>query len=241
MVRQLYLLGWFVGVLLLSIPTTVRAEVQAEQENSALAITQVEGVQAEVAQGTVVQITAVRLNSTADGLEVILETIDGQELSPATSIVGNALIADIPNAVLALPDGNEFQQANPIEGIALISVTELPNNRIRVAITGVDAPPIAELNPTAQGLTLAVTSGTESVGMDDEAIQVIVTGEQDEGYAPSEATSATRVDTPLRDTPRTIQVIPEQVLEDQAITRVTDAIQNVSGVVQDGGFAGTID
>ena len=240
--RQLYLIGWFVGVLLLSIPATVRAEVQEEPENSALEVAQTEVLQAEiVAQEITVQITAVRLNSTADGLEVILETIDGQELSPATSVLGNALIADIPNAVLALPDGNEFQQANPIEGIALVSVTALPDNRIRVAITGVDAPPIAELNPTAQGLTLAVTPGTEAVGMDDEAIQVIVTGEQDEGYAPSEATSATRTDTPLRDTPRTIQVIPEQVLQDQAITRVTDAIQNTSGVVQDGGFGGTAD
>lgn len=193
----------------------------------------------EIAQ-SLVQVTGVQVNVTEAGLAITLEST-GHLVEPSTSVVGNAIIADIPNAVLALPDGNEFQQANPIEGIALISVTELPNNRVRVAITGIDAPPIAELNPTAQGLTLAVTPGTEAVGMDDEAIQVIVIGEQDEGYAPSEATSVTRVDTLLRDTPRTIQVIPEQVLEDQAITRVTDAIQNVSGVVQDGGFAGTTD
>ncbi|GAB4372110.1 MAG: TonB-dependent siderophore receptor [Elainellaceae cyanobacterium] len=191
--------------------------------------------------GEVIQITGVQVNPTDTGIEVILETDTGQLQSVSPSVVGNALIADIPNASLSLPDGDEFQQANPIEGIALVAVTELPDNRVRIAITGVDAPPNAELNLTAQGLTLAVTPGTESATTEEEAIQVVVTGEQDEGYAPSEATSATRTDTPLRDVPRTIQVIPEQVLEDQAITRVTDAVQNVSGVVQDGGFAGTID
>ncbi|NJO73402.1 MAG: TonB-dependent siderophore receptor [Leptolyngbyaceae cyanobacterium RM1_406_9] len=250
MMRQLYLLGWFVGVLLLSIPATVRAEVQEEQENSALAITQAEGiqaegiqaegVQAEVAQGITVQVIAVRLNSTVNRLEVILETIDGQELSPTTSVIGNALVADIPNAVLALPDGNEFQQANPIEGVALVSVTQRAEG-IRVAITGTEAPPTAEVRSAAQGLVLNVAPGTEVAETDEDAIQVVVTGEQEEGYAPTDATSATRTDTPLRDTPRTIQVIPEQVLEDQAITRVTDAVQNVSGVVQDGGFGRTSD
>ncbi|NJL41539.1 MAG: TonB-dependent receptor plug domain-containing protein [Leptolyngbyaceae cyanobacterium SM1_4_3] len=250
MMRQLYLLGWFVGVLLLSIPATVRAEVQEEQENSALAITQAEGiqaegiqaegVQAEVAQGITVQVIAVRLNSTVNRLEVILETIDGQELSPTTSVIGNALVADIPNAVLALPDGNEFQQANPIEGVALVSVTQRAEG-IRVAITGTRLPPTAEVRSAAQGLVLNVAPGTEVAETDEDAIQVVVTGEQEEGYAPTDATSATRTDTPLRDTPRTIQVIPEQVLEDQAITRVTDAVQNVSGVVQDGGFGRTSD
>ncbi len=240
MVRRFSRLGWFVGVILLSIPATVRAEVQEEQENSALTIAQAERVQAEIAQGTTAQITAVRLNSTADRLEVILEMSDGQVLSPATSVTGNALIADIPDAVLALPGGNEFQQANPSEGIALVSITQRGNG-VRVAITGTEAPPIADVRSAAQGLVLSVAPGTEAAETDEDAIQVVVTGEGDEGYAPRSATSATRTDTPLRDTPRTIQIIPEQVLEDQAITRVTDAVRNVSGVVQDGGFGSTTD
>jgi iron complex outermembrane receptor protein len=187
-----------------------------------------------------VQITAVQLNSAVQGFELTLEA-SGAVASATTSVVGNALIADIPNAVLNLSNGDEFQQANPVEGIALITVNSLPNNRVRIVITGADAPPTAEIRTEAQGLSVAVTPGTEAATTDQDAIQVVVTGEQDEGYAPNEATSATRTDTPLRDTPRTIQVIPEQVLEDQAITRVTDAIQNTSGVVQDGGFGGTAD
>jgi iron complex outermembrane receptor protein len=235
---------WVFGVSLLSglVAVPVRAEANPVQGETNVMEQPATSVDEWIAQReqSLIQVTGIQVNETADGLELVLQTSAPLE-APSTSLQGNALIADLSNVVLALPDGGEFQAANPAAGIALVSVTSLPNNRVRVAITGVDAPPIAELNLRAQGLTLAVTPGTEAVATDDEAIQVIVTGEQDEGYAPSDATTATRTDTPLRDTPRTIQVIPEQVLQDQAITRVTDAIQNTSGVVQDGGFGGTAD
>jgi iron complex outermembrane receptor protein len=193
----------------------------------------------QIAQ-SLVQVNDVQVSATEAGLSITL-TATGQLQQPPTSVVGNALIADIPNAVLALPEGDEFQQTNPVEGIALVSVTSLPGDRVRIAITGTDAPPSTEINLTAQGLALAVTPGTAAATGDQDAIQVVVTGESDAEYAPSDATTATRTDTPLRDTPRTIQVIPEQVLRDQAITRVTEAVENVSGVVQDGGFGATAD
>jgi iron complex outermembrane recepter protein len=185
-----------------------------------------------------VQITGVQINATETGLAVILET-DGN-LEPSISTVGNALIAEIPDAVLALPDRNEFQQANPIAGIALVSVTSLPNNRVRVAITGVDAPPVAVVSPSPQGLALTITPGTETTATDEDAIQVVVTGEQD-GYAPSNATTATRTDTPLRNIPQSIQVIPQQVLEDQQVFQLEEAVRNVSGIVPGNTFANTQD
>ncbi|PSB67411.1 TonB-dependent siderophore receptor, partial [filamentous cyanobacterium CCP1] len=193
----------------------------------------------EIAQ-SLVQVTGVQVNVTEAGLAITLESI-GQLVEPSTSVVGNAIIADIPNAELALPDGNEFQQANPIEGIALISVTALSNNRVRVAITGIDAPPIAQLNLTAQGLALAITPGTEAVATEDEAIQVIVTGELDEGYAPRDATTATRTDTPLREVPQSIQVLPQRVLEDQQVNRLSEALRNVSGVEVGDSFGDSLD
>lgn len=194
----------------------------------------------EIAQSAVVEITGVEVIASETGLNLILQTATGQLQPVEPSVVGNALIADIPNAVLALSDRNEFQQANPVEGIALVSVTGLPSNRVRVAITGVDAPPNAEVNLTAQGLALAVTPGTEATPAED-ALQVVVTGEQDRGYAPSNATTATRTDTPLRDIPQSIQVVPQQVWEDQQINRLSDILRNVSGVAADDSFAGSID
>jgi iron complex outermembrane recepter protein len=178
---------------------------------------------------SVVQVTGVQVNPTDTGVEVVLETADGQLASPVTSVVGNALIADIPNAVLALPDREEFQAASPAEGIALVSVTPRGDG-IRVAITGNDAPPAAEVRTETQGLVLSVTPGTEIIGTEDDAIQVVVTGEQDEGYNPSRATTATRTDIPLRDVPQSIQVVPRQVIEDQQAQDIDEIVRNVSGV-----------
>jgi len=188
--------------------------------------TTVEEWLAAIAQA-IAQITDVRLNTTADGVEVVLAT--SAELTASSSVVGNALIVDIPNAALALPDGEEFQAASPAEGIALVSVTS-SGDGVRVAITGAEAPPAVTVNAGAQTLVLNVARGTEAVDVDADAIQVGVTGEQDQGYAVDNATTATRTDTPLRDIPQSIQVVPEQVLEDQQVIRASEALRNVSGV-----------
>ncbi|MEM6434019.1 MAG: TonB-dependent receptor [Cyanobacteria bacterium P01_D01_bin.115] len=188
-------------------------------------------------ESALVQITAVRLEFTESGLQVVLETAAGELAIPTTQTVGNALIADIPNAALALPEGGSFEQFAPAEGIALVSVTNESGDQVRIAITGTDAPPVGAVTATG----LAVTLGEVVAGAEDDAIQVVVTGAGDEGYAPSSASTATRTDAPLRDIPRSIQVVPQQVFEDQAGNRIDDATRNVSSVVQSGGFAGTAD
>jgi iron complex outermembrane recepter protein len=186
-------------------------------------------------EASLVQVTDVRVEATEAGLQVILETEDGVLEVPETRSVGNALIADISNATIA----EEFSQAEPIEGIALVSVTSLPGDRVRVAITGTNAPPVAEVTSEAQGLVLAVTLGDVGTTAEEDAIQVVVTGEQDEGYNPSNATTATRTDTPLRDVPASITVVPQQVLDDRNVRDITEAVETVSGVLDNQGFLGT--
>ncbi len=60
-------------------------------------------------------------------------------------------------------------------------------------------------------------------------IPLLVTGEQD-GYRVPNATTGTKTDTPLRDIPQSIQVVPRQVIKDQKATNLIDALRNVSGV-----------
>ncbi|MEQ1557310.1 MAG: TonB-dependent receptor plug domain-containing protein [Methyloglobulus sp.] len=42
--------------------------------------------------------------------------------------------------------------------------------------------------------------------------------------------AATKTDTPIFDTPVSIQVVPRAVMEDQKSSRIKDALENVSGV-----------
>ncbi len=179
----------------------------------------------------VVQITAVQLIPTEGGIEVRLETAEGELAVPATSVVGNALIAEIPNAVLDLPEGEPFEAFGPAEGIALVSVTELPGGSVQVSITGTDAPPEAQVGTDAGNLLLSVEPGTAgATDADEDAIQVIVTGEQDEDYNPSSASVGTGTDTPLLDIPASVQVIPEAVIEDQRAFDLLDVLRNAPGI-----------
>jgi iron complex outermembrane receptor protein len=50
------------------------------------------------------------------------------------------------------------------------------------------------------------------------------------GYKVERTTSATKTDTPLRDIPQSIQIIPRQVIEEQGAVVMRDVLRNVSGV-----------
>ncbi|MGD1908242.1 MAG: TonB-dependent siderophore receptor [Leptolyngbyaceae cyanobacterium] len=180
------------------------------------------------AQIEAVQITGIRVESTEAGLQVVIEA-DGELAAPTQSTSGNALVLEIPNATLA----EALQEFEPAEGIALVQASALPGDIVQVAITGSDAVPVVNISAEATGLILGVTPGIAQVGADDDAIQLVVTGEED-GYAVPNATTGTRTDTPLRDTPQSVQVIPQEELEDQGVIGLNDALRNVSGVVTTG-------
>jgi len=50
-------------------------------------------------------------------------------------------------------------------------------------------------------------------------------------YNPKNTSTATKTDTPIMETPFSVKAVPSQVLQDQQVTRVEKALQNVSGVL----------
>ncbi|MBE9117327.1 TonB-dependent receptor [Lusitaniella coriacea LEGE 07157] len=176
-----------------------------------------------------VEITDIQIRETEMGLEIVLVTAAETVPLPPTEILGNSLIVEIPNAVLKLPEGEELLVSEPIEGIALVNATNLPDNRVQVTITGIDAPPIANSISSAEGWALRVTPESQKPR---EEIEVVVTQTQaGERYLIPNATTGTRTDTPVRDVPQSIQVIPRRAIEDQQAIRLNDVVRNVSGVV----------
>jgi iron complex outermembrane recepter protein len=174
-------------------------------------------------------VTGVRVNNTDKGLQVILETPTGQKLTPAIASEGNNLVIDIEDAVLALPDRQEFIANNPVAGITQVIIQPSNATNIRVTITGEKQTPTAEIVPSQQNLVLSVTS---EIAEAEQEIEVIGTRErerQDDYFVPN-ASSATKTDTPIRDTPQSIQVIPRQIIEDQQVTGIEEIVDNVSGV-----------
>ncbi len=161
----------------------------------------------------------------------------------------NNFIVEIPNAQLRLPLGNSFQQEKPLAGITQITVTNLDAKTVRVTVAGEKALPTVELFDDNVGLVFGISSQTTATSPQqppqirqaqqpglqtqptqpsasgNEPIELVVTGEQD-GYRVPNASTATRTDTPLRDIPASIQVVPRQVLQDQKAVRLQDALQN---------------
>ncbi|MDZ8031000.1 TonB-dependent siderophore receptor [Nostoc sp. DedSLP04] len=202
----------------------------------------------------VIPITGVKVNPTEKGVELILETSLGEKLQITNRSQGNNFIADIPNAQLRLPSGEAFvfRSEKPLTGVTEITVINQDANTVRVMVVGEAGLPQTELFDGDEGLIFGVTTTAatatqppvtpqkpatetpqeEPAAQPNEPIELVVTGEQD-GYRVPNSSTGTRTDTPLRDIPQSIQVIPQQVLRDQQVTRLDDALRNVAGVTQE--------
>ncbi|WP_232435743.1 TonB-dependent receptor domain-containing protein [Rivularia sp. PCC 7116] len=160
----------------------------------------------------IVQISGVRLRKTETGLEVVLETPQGDLLSPTTRIEGNTLIADIPNAVL-IPDGG-FRENNPVEGIASVTVTQL-DDKVQVQITGVENAPTVNIASGYRKLIFSLDAAPRA------DIELTVTAQK----RPEEE----------QEIPLSLTVIRQQEIEDARI----DSFQDIAEYTPNFSFAPT--
>ncbi|MEH2278516.1 MAG: TonB-dependent siderophore receptor [Nostoc sp.] len=202
----------------------------------------------------VTSITGVKANATDKGVEVILQTPVGTRLQLTNRSTGNNFIVDVSGGQLRLPSGEvfTFRSEKPLAGITAITVANIDATTVRVTVVGEKALPTVELFDDDTGLVFAVASTATAqqppqtpqteeqpaprtpqespAAQQDEPIELVVTGEAD-SYRVQEATTATRTDTPLRDIPQSIQVVPQQLLEDRNVRNPIEALETVSGVV----------
>ncbi|MEH2183399.1 TonB-dependent receptor plug domain-containing protein [Nostoc sp.] len=207
----------------------------------------------------IVQVTSVKANPTSNGVEVILQTLKGQQLQVVNRSSGNNFVADIPNAQLRLPNGDvfRFRSEKPIAGVSEITVTNFDAQTIRVSVTReADVPTVELFDSPDEGIIFSVATTasraqqpqtqptpeqeqpSQASPESNEPIELVVTGERDDGYNPSRTSVGTRTDTPLRDIPQTIQIVPQQVIKDRNVTRLRDVLNNVSGVALNSGDYG---
>lgn len=253
MSNQLQKLAWITGLALGLVNLPALAENKQKPISKISQLSDLEKPATTIEQWlaqSLVQITGVKSQATAKGIEVILETNQSDQLQLTNKSEGNSYIVDIPNAQLRLPSGETFRQEKPLAGITEIIVSNLDPSTIRITVTGETAAPQVELFDGDEGLVFGVTptattsqtpptpSPAEQPSTENQdPIEIVVTGEQG-GYRAEQASSATKIDTPIRDIPQSIQVIPREVLKDQGTIRVQDALRNVSGSTSAGYYQG---
>lgn len=202
-----------------------------------------------------IKITNVELFEVGNKLEVVLKTSDATILKATTSTVDNKVITNIPNAVLELADGKNFEFSNPLKGITQVTAKNIADGSIRVEITGEN--PLSQANITTQGQELVISVPTskaiasepappESTASkpptqenqtqanqetdDSNIIDITATGDREENYRVTESSAGTRTNTPIINVPASVNVVPKQVIEEQGSTTVGDTLRNTAGV-----------
>lgn len=80
------------------------------------------------------------------------------------------------------------------------------------------------------GSSSSSSSSVSATASQQDQGKMVVTGQASPGYSVFDASSATKTDTPIMETPQSIQVVPRAVLSDQMVVDVGEVLENVSSV-----------
>lgn len=118
------------------------------------------------------------------------------------------------------------------------AVTLLPGT----AMPGISSPSIGESQSALPEPAAGSIDRTMDKPIKISEIVVKETRQRRDPYTVDEVSSATRIPVPVHDTPRSVEVVTRQVMDDQQVIRLDQALRNVSGVSQistQGGRAGS--
>ncbi|WP_232315168.1 TonB-dependent hemoglobin/transferrin/lactoferrin family receptor [Picosynechococcus sp. PCC 7003] len=174
-----------------------------------------------LAQAQPVTITGIRLDPQPDRVNIILETAAGQSLTlPGQPFIqrGTDLVATVEPAILALPDGQNWQFTAPTADIAAITVEQQGGDRLEIIVQGQ-----GELPATAVSLdTMAAIATNEDMvdlaemtlnldAMPVEELEITVLG--------------TRSPRLVNRTPGSISVIDAEEIDDNLVQDLRDLVR----------------
>lgn len=192
--QLLAIAGWSV-VSILATPQFVRASEKIDPNPRQPAQSVMEWM-AQIEAATA-QVNAVKLERSENELDIILETAEGEPFQiGAIRAERDRLIAEIPNARLALPEGQSFQAENPTADIALVQVTQ-ESNQIRVFVIGKNALP--------QTL-VTLRTGQQSYALNEE----------EESEEEEVVVTATRTEEGVQNVPRSVTVVTREQIQAQS-------------------------
>ena len=115
------------------------------------------------------QVTAVQLQPTAAGMNLVLKTKAGEAPQVFAVNRGNRWTADVTNTQLRLPKGGNFLKANPAAGISEVTIAPIDNTSIRVTVVGQAGAPLGKVSRSPQGALMFNLSQSKQVFPDPAA------------------------------------------------------------------------
>ncbi|NET08239.1 MAG: TonB-dependent siderophore receptor [Symploca sp. SIO2B6] len=173
-----------------------------------------------------------RADNPAEGIASITVT----QLYTNTIRVRVTGITSIPEGqLIPSSEGLVLRLSTTTHAAAQLGADSTKPDEVSPSVSGGEVSP--ETVPDAE-LTAPSAEEPQPQAEADEQIEIVVTAEQESGYRVPSAVTGTRTETPLRDVPQSIQVIPRQVIEDRQIVRFNELADNVSGVQGERGYGG---
>ncbi|MEM6326209.1 MAG: TonB-dependent siderophore receptor [Bacteroidota bacterium] len=160
-------------------------------------------------------------------------------LAQTGSIEGTVRDADgalIPGANVRVVDTNLGDSADA-DGMYQIARAPAGSHVLEASFVG--------LSPVRLAVTVASGATTRAdFVLRDAAVtfgDVTVTGAREQGYRASTALQVNRSSAPIKETPFTVQVVTEDLIEDRGVTEFGEALRYVPGVTQRVGFSNSND
>lgn len=161
-----------------------------------------------------------------------------------------AILINIPSQ----PLGTALEQLKHATGMPLVFKSEQIAGKNSSAAKG-NMSPRQALDALLIGTDLTYKEENGNIRLHARSIEIAASGKEQpttlpelvikqirgSSYITEEASSATRIPAPIKDVPRSIGVVPRNVIEDQKAFRIDEAIRNVSGTFMSstqGGRAG---
>ncbi len=215
---------------------------------------------------TLEQISGIQVQSTDQGIQIGIQTTSGSapRFLPPSPNYRNVLVIDLLDTQLS--EGS-LSESNPAPGILSVSLDRRMENSVRLTIIGSEqlpnvivqagdpgvmvtlggsqAPvaaqptPIPTVDPTPMVVKPEANPTPAPEVPDLELAEIRVRADRPDTYRPTNSTVGSGTDTPIRDIPQSIQVVPQQVLVDQQARKLIDGLLNVSGISSNGTTAGT--
>jgi iron complex outermembrane receptor protein len=161
--------------------------------------------------------TALNRLADASGVLIVYDTA----LTRALKTRGVEGTHTLNAALEKLLSGTELSYEVAADGKSVLIVLAQNDAGARSDAGGAEALPPIDVGAADAPAAATRRAGTRAAGEPKIA---------SEGYVVRDASTATKGDIPLRETPITVNVVPKQVFRDQAITTLESALENVPGV-----------
>ncbi|MEM9135834.1 MAG: TonB-dependent siderophore receptor [Cyanobacteria bacterium P01_F01_bin.42] len=215
-----------------------------------------EEIPANDSADTYATISGVQLSYQDAGVSLQIVVSDSSMPQIFKTADGSSLLVEIENARLSEESLAGYYEITELDTIDSIEIAQAANNLVTISIVGTGSIPDVmfargdgmldmSVSVTADE-TVASQDGTEPetpsdgqpspaptdpAPLPDDDFELVVQAvyEDENSYLEDTSSIATRTETPIKDTPVSIQVIPKAVLKDQNTRSLSEALSNVSG------------